>query len=562
MRRYPGLSLRLRTAAPWLLLLLAAAVLLVPRTLFGVDLSDEGIYAAEAHRFALGARPLLQEWDLHQSATWLTTPLVMLWYRIVPDGAYLILFLRTLYVALMFGVAAAWRSALVRFVGERISTVAAMLVLVVIPYCIPAPSYNTLGIAFAAIGLALYLLAVEKSSRTRFALAGASLGIAAIAYPTFALLAPALAGVHVIWSRRVRDAIALLLGALIVWIPPLAIVFMNREAIPAVLEYYRVFSASFGWGGGISEVGGLFVDAARAIFARPVFLLLLVVVSLRVMRRKIPALIWLMIPATAWLSYRYREMFVGASSLAFLVGFVLVALAAGAVRLVEEGEDRRVVRTVVVVGLVAMILAGYTSANAATAMGLGAWTFAPLIIALSMQALSQRYSEKTALIAVAALLVFIAASNMLVGYRDVRPIRATTAVTKGPYAGLVTTPERAAAVDKLTDDMARYVSDDDVLLVYDELPGVFLFTNAKPTPGVLWIFQNDGIDASLVPLHKEYLAEDGNSPTVIVRALVYWRAIDAPIWYPPQHIFERMAMSNYHVVASGPFYEIRVKNDR
>ena len=105
------------------LVVLAVALATFLRLHYGIDFSDESYYVAMARRFALGDRPLIDEFSPHQSAALLPALLVWLRGRFVPGTEGLVLYTRLLYFG--FGLLI-WRE-LYRSLCEPFGPQAALL---------------------------------------------------------------------------------------------------------------------------------------------------------------------------------------------------------------------------------------------------------------------------------------------------------------------------------------------------------------------------------------------------------------------------------------------------
>jgi hypothetical protein len=133
----------------------ACAAFLIWRIQYGVELTDESFYLATARQFAMGGRPLVDSWSALQSSAWLVSPLVRVWEAAVGGSGGLVLAMRWGYVALSLAAAAATIALLRRAFSLRLALVASGATLVMVPFVLPALSYNTLAIGLVAIGSSL-----------------------------------------------------------------------------------------------------------------------------------------------------------------------------------------------------------------------------------------------------------------------------------------------------------------------------------------------------------------------------------------------------------------------
>ena len=136
------------------LLMIVLVVWLGFRITQAVDLSDESYYAVFLVTWlkqGIWASPFL---SLHQTAALVVYPAAVLFFQFAGSTDGLILFLRALYVLGALVAASGAVLFLQRSVRGWTPWLAAGLVLAFIPYGIPAPSYNTLGVQATIIALA------------------------------------------------------------------------------------------------------------------------------------------------------------------------------------------------------------------------------------------------------------------------------------------------------------------------------------------------------------------------------------------------------------------------
>ena len=188
---------RRRFAPPPLLATAAVAVALVAlaftwrRLFLGIDLNDEGFYVAVPYRFALGARPFVDEMNILQTAEFFVFPFVKLYVWVTGGANGLVLFTRHLYLAWVTIVSLLACLGLKKLVRWEHALVACLVCATFVFVSTTNLSYNTLGAGLLVIGMALGARAVVSRGRDRWLVAaGVAQALAALAYPTLVLALP------------------------------------------------------------------------------------------------------------------------------------------------------------------------------------------------------------------------------------------------------------------------------------------------------------------------------------------------------------------------------------
>jgi hypothetical protein len=272
-------------------LFVASVGLLAWRITRGVDFSDEAYYAIfldEWLKEGIARSPFL---ILHQTSALLTYPFALAYHAVVGSTAGLLLFLRCLYLA------GATLSALVlvrclRDVwGEPPRWLVGALLVVFVPYNLPAPSYNTMGLQallVACSAFACAVLAAERGARS-FAwlvVSAAAWAVAVMAYPPLLLPLGALGlGMLLVLrpSRRFMVRYAILVGACqaLTWSVVLA-VFGARRIADSV-TYQSGLAAS-------RPLGAVFSNVGQLLAHNPWFAAILVIaVLVGLLRSRLPA---------------------------------------------------------------------------------------------------------------------------------------------------------------------------------------------------------------------------------------------------------------------------------
>jgi hypothetical protein len=179
---------------------------LITRTLFGIDFGDEAYYVTFIVQWLKTGIATSSFLTIHQTAALL--PFVVSRFFVYLSGSSdgLVLFLRLLFVALSAGVAILWFIFLSRVANQILAGLSALLVLSFVPFGLPSPSYNTLGMQALTLAIACLGCALTTSSRMvrlRYQLASAlSWSIGIVAYPTLGIVAATLIAGLVLRGNR------------------------------------------------------------------------------------------------------------------------------------------------------------------------------------------------------------------------------------------------------------------------------------------------------------------------------------------------------------------------
>jgi hypothetical protein len=461
------------------------------RLRFGVDLSDESYYLALAMRFVYGDRPFVDEQNVGLLGALFTTPFVWVWYHLFGlSGA--VLALRGVYAAMSVGVGVVGYRTLKAFVPRSVAVLAAVTPLAFVPYALPAPRYNTIAVAAAAVSalLLVYDTGGPPTQRRMF-LVGLFASVAAVVYPSLVLLYPvvSLAGWWLYPDARRSNFLALSAGyALGAFVLVLVVLQAGVDALSASLEYTHSSHGS-DYVGRIEYIwrdGVVFVRTRLMVFAA-----LGVLAVLAATMRRARGVFVLAGVVACGLGARVWDGYIRSVELAILVTvFAIVLLAVPIVR----GEARRRLGVALAVAVTVGATVAFSSTGALKAVGVALLVGAPFWPVVFYRASVDEsaddagsWREIVALLSCAVLVTFGLAASYAGTYRDAPIPELTETVPDGPFAGLRTTPERAASIRLLQEDLATTVAPDDRILVFDRLPAGYLLADARPATNSVWL---------------------------------------------------------------------------
>lgn len=186
-------------------LLCALFLVMVYRSFFGFDASDESSYLAAAYSLINGSRLFIDCWDVHQTSAILLAPLVWLYTLVLGDTTGILLAFRILYCSLSFALSMLFLNVLIKgvanSVGAMFAFLSAALIQVIAPVGMPALSYNTFPVLFFLLSSIFIAPGKRGFVRGRLALNGLCFALAVQSYPFMIVAFPAVAAMVVCFDR-------------------------------------------------------------------------------------------------------------------------------------------------------------------------------------------------------------------------------------------------------------------------------------------------------------------------------------------------------------------------
>lgn len=560
----------------------AAVLATLLRLLYGADWIDETFYATAAYRFAMGGRPFITDIDVHQLAALLVAPYVKLHLLLFGGTTGLLLSLRLLWAALNGVAAFAWYRALRRMIDWRLALLGAVTGFMIIPYMIPAPSFNTLHEIFGAIGIAVILSAAYSKTRSPWPYVGAgvSFGIATVAYPSIVIAAIVAVALLAVLSRSWRPFLLVAAGAGAVGVAIVLSLLPFISHVPTVLADLRSTASLFGWagtgqGGLLGKVLFSWWHVLQLMAFQPVLWLSLVIAALQVLRRRVPY--WLSVLTVASLVFAFPAA-PEIRSLAFAITLLCcasVVLFSGTSAL-EDGDPLKVrlLGVALVYGLCSATVCVATSSNGWYFLGIGAIpAVAPSIAVLLERARTSHVPAAgrasvgvVELLLAGAVIASVGAANATASYRELPPTQLSVFVTRGPHAGLITSPTNKLSSEMLWDALHAYPVASSPFFAYHDMPAAYLFTTATPSTPAYWTEPFDAMGAPhMTDVILSGLRDRATAPGFIVKnlGLPFKATLDsnnASHYDPALDGVERFVEANYHEVTSTPTWALLKRN--
>lgn len=535
----PGAASR-RNSAPPVLTSLAVAVALVAviftwrRLFLGTDLNDEGFSIAMPYRLALGSRPFVDEMSVLQTAQFFLYPFVKayVWLRGGDEG--IVLFTRHVYLVWTVGVSLVACLSLRRLLRWEHALAASLICTTFVFVSTTNLSYNTLGAGLLVIGMALGARTIVGDDGVGWLLAaGVAQGLAAFAYPTLLLALPVSGACLVLAMReRRRSAAGFWLCGVAGTLAAEALVlasFGPRNVVRSARLQFAV------WGkindlSGPAKLWALGDGVLGHLGLYPLIVAAALVVWVAYRRWPLARLALALAPLAL---LPFGEQLVSGGD-----GFgVIYGLAAPFFYLFVPEARRELATRLLVWGyvpaLAAGVISGYSSTNGWVQMDVGllpAMVLSGVFLAL---ALTPREGEGDrvrlllpglALACLAGLLAVTVVYQYQFLPRAVPYSHLTAIVRGGPYAGVRTTPQRAAYLSELRRDLATVATPSDRLLVFYGEPAFYLFWPYRTAMNTVWLTGTEGLNVTdptgpLPPATLAYYRRERTLPDVVLRVV-------------------------------------------
>jgi hypothetical protein len=470
--------MRLKADPIGIALFVLLVALLAWRITRGADFGDESYYAVFIDDWLKGSIATSTFLAIHQTAALLVYPAALAYAHFTGSSDGLFLLLRVLFLAGAV-VSALCCVVFLKRLGHRLlAWGGGILVLSFIPFGLPAPSYNTLGLQALTIALASFgCAAVVDRQRKQFGWLAVSAGawaLATVAYPS--MIVPL--GFFCLLALFYRDGgfpRPLLYLTLIAAMICVGWSFVTLSLTPTRLYDCFVFStASFDPDGSRRRLAFLHDTFA----ASPAFSMLCVVaVGVSVARRAFPMVAQLAtMSAVAMLFPLTPTLYVRSHDVVMVVALTGLGLLSGL-----RANAGRIERAIGIVYATALIAALTTSASAYNSV----WNFPVGALPAAVLAIADRpvgrlwkvASVATISVTVAALL----STSLFFYYGELpgQPAPSRERIRNGFFAGLALIPNDAALIHLVQDRVAPLLETRQPVVLIGRLPGLVLATPAR-----------------------------------------------------------------------------------
>jgi hypothetical protein len=507
---------------------LAAATLVLSwlRLFYGVDLTDESFYVALPYRFALGDLPLRDEQNLAQFAGVLLLPLIRAYLRITGGTDGIVLYARHLHLAFTLLTGLSVFLALRRCLHGADALLTASVCLVFVPFTIHGLSYNTLGSGLLTIGCFVALLGLlrQEPRAWPWTMAGLAHGLGVLVYPTLLAFPAVFMLLFVTWRNFPRRQLCVMFygagGLLAALVPAWLVLRAGVDSVAGVTAYLSSFHAQ---AGGLAKLQAVATGFWRDTPHLAWMLGAMAAAGLWHLLRPGP-LRWAL-PVLPFVFAAYWVQPNGTDSLYLVMAVALAGpFAWGFVK--HQPAAAALMRFVWLPSFVAGLTTAWSSSNGVLNACIGIFPAALASLALMQLALSSMPARRRALVFARAVLVVAVPLTVLYpllagGYADyygepVQRDKLTERVNAGPYAGLLTTPERAGLLRRFREEAAPQIRPEDRLLVFNDWPGGYLLAGVRPATNSVWLPPSSAATPTDRRATFDYWQKTGRRPDLVL----------------------------------------------
>jgi hypothetical protein len=540
-------------------------VLLYARIYFGVDLGDESYAVAVPYRFALGARPFVDEVSVAQQGPGLLLyPFVYVYYRLVGTTG-MFLFMRHLYFLFAGAVSVSiFLSLRVFLKSELVAVSAALLALAFVPANTYTLNYNSLGAGLFAMGC-FAGLAYTRRPRYRYLVgAGLAHGLAVFAYPALALGVVGYLAVLYLMSGRKRQV--LVAHGVVAAIP--ALIWLAVLLSDGITNARAILSLASGVrASGLARAEPI----VRTIFANFPYAplgLLATVWAFTSRRAKSAAFLLALLPVFALPTRVQFHSFDSGIGSRYVINYGLLALP-----LAYALRVNPLARRLFIVVWVPSLVAGCGSAWASTTPGGSAQIgFFPavfvttILLLLALREVARKTRTWLSLpatsFAMLAPVAILLALQWSATHFDGRPFTLTHWVARGPFAGLVTSAEKQRYLYLLAADLKPIASPSCGILFYYNFPAGYLLTSAVPETNAAWLLAREPQRSRYRVRLLSYYRMRNKLPDIAVRMISIpspGSSTPRPTYLPSDPLDQLIRGRLYRQVEATPEYAIYVR---
>ncbi|KAB0490641.1 hypothetical protein [Pseudomonas vancouverensis] len=511
-----------RTAV--LSLVIATSLLLCFRMTLGVDLTDESYYLSFVDGWLKTGFHDSSALVIHQTAEFLVFPFVKIFFTIYPDENGLALFNRYLYLSLSL------LSGFCFFYFARtrqtftISALCGVAVTSFIPFSLPAPSYNTIGMLGMLCAIACYATFIETRKHTLLLISAASWAVSALAYPTLVVVLASFLTVIVAVPTLRPTILRYSLWCLLFQVLGLGLLLSvyGENRLMQIVEFTNAsLQVSSGLGGKVSRAYVLLSASYTFVALCLGSIAVGVVAGMRIRH-------W----THGWLT---ASLITGVLVTARLTGPVLYATSHDYVFLlaitgtaffitasITRTHNDSALTGYFLVGLFAGLVTSLTATNSIVNFAVGGF-ISTCILLLSALPKDKIYRKAhTTLVCVVSAFFLLSNFEFIYGEStDLLSSKSANRIERGVFAGLVTTKEKAEAITETSAFLAKIPGES--IAAIGRFPSIYLLTRMRPQTLSTWDFsQQNGTTPKIDSAISEFYSFDKNLPSVVLNVTDPW----------------------------------------
>jgi hypothetical protein len=563
-----GLKITPQTEYPSLpvIVLGLCIVLLAVRLTIGIDLSDESYYAAFIDGWLKTGIKHDRNLMVHQTADFLVYPLVLAFRAVNAGSEGLVLFLRMVYLVIAALASTALYRAMAPSYGRRMGTLVAVCALLFVPFGLPAPSYNTIGMYSLLSALALFAMHFSQEApstgRRRglpisLSLSAIGWAFACVAYPT--MLAPLLLllalSFLVLKTKTHRDLMLYYVIACVLTLGVGSIALGFTFGPSRLLDMVQFTNAFNSVSGGLPRKAHF---AASILSAHPRYAILLAcAVALAFFRglsmhgrnhQRITAIALTAI-VIGVMTTESPALFMRSHDLVLILSITGIGQALRALRVPNADQGTRALGIIYLVSFAAGVTTMITAFNGPFNFPIGGLLSACLALIpiasttvnssqASLSSSHERQPETMSLVAGLVVCCAIGWSTFTFYYGQIiTPFHTMTLVREGAFKGLRTDAEQASFIGELTHAINSQHYCGTQMAVLGTGPGFYLLGDFAPSALSTWNPTGDANPATIAT--AAFYSHQRNRPDVLV--VNNWQ------WATPLSSYDHTLLSQYSI---------------
>lgn len=509
-----------------ILLAVVISLLLCYRMTIGVDLTDESYYLSFLDGWLKTGFRSSDALGLHQTAEMLVFPFVKIFAAVQPTEDGLALFNRFIYLvmSLISGYC------FFRFARTRqtfpVAVLCGIAVTSFIPFSLPSPSYNTLGMLGMLCAVAAFATFSEVQKPRWLMTSAVAWMVSVLAYPTFVVVLAsflvAIAAVPILRPNFRRYVVWCLIFQIVGLGLLLSAFGVNR--LMQIIEFTNSsLQVSTGLGGKLSK-------AAMLIGASDVFVTLCLasiavgIFAGRGPRRSLHAWVTGAVITGILVAARFAGPFLYATSHDYAFLLAIAGTTFFLTETITKTRNDHAMTAYFFVGLFAGIVTSLTATNSIVNFAIGGFIcVCVFLLAIFPKREVERHSHLALLCLVAGL--FLMSNFTFIYGESVNPLSSPPAkrIENGVFAGLLTTEDKARAINETTAFLATIPGDS--ITAVGRFPSIYLLTRMRPKTLSTWDFsQQNGATPKIDSAISRFYGLEANLPSVVLNVTDPWTA--------------------------------------
>lgn len=504
------------------------------RLQYGIDFRDEAYYVALPHTFNSGAEPFVSEYSLHQTSGFLIYPFVKI-YSLMFGYDGIIFFIRVLFLVGAIVISLNIGSLLGKNTSLFWKVSAPSLVWMFWPFSIPSLSYNTLCSLLFLFSLFLTSIAVEKltfyPNRNLF-YAGITLVLSTFSYPPMIIPSLLFSGTLFIVLYLSRPKVLnfkfFIFGAGLASVT--LFLFLSQfgwKNIISSFEHVRNFGIQ---GGSLMKILKILESAILEtnldILEGSAFLLCALIL---VLNKKFHYII-----PTFLISF---VCIVQAPKGPLFLPTYLAVLAPIFIWILKDDESaKRWGILIWIPSMFAGLTTAFSSSNGFSNAMVGCLAAGVLSIFLSIKVHQRKCPSPTTrsflnAVIILAPLFTCARYQYYSIYGEGYSLKSlNNRVTTGPFKGLLTSKPKFDFLNTFSTDMSFVLKGKKSILIYDDFPAGYLFTNLTPVGPSIWFYSDKKSKPEIRTSYINYFKKLKRMPDIVVELKSSkWNFYDTPV---------------------------------